>query len=264
VKLLIRLFVRGISSSFRRCSRCSAARGGVVDSSQVARIIFSKQSTDMAHGVAVGWASNDSLDVTRGAVTGLTLFPGKTLAESLLPLAMDRKGILGIALAVIGLVLWQIYYTRETQKAARAQEEANRQAAAAAAAMPQTSPTPAPVAPAEAAADSVAAPALEKTASPQPAVAGKTEKVATSSVEYFFTNVGGGIASARLLHHVAEKEAQVVLNEFGSIPIGAVAETAGEGINDSFEMTVAGDEITFYADRPAATADRQEIHSAAV
>jgi hypothetical protein len=30
---------------------------------------------------------------------------------------MDRKGIIGILLAVIGLISWQIYFTRETNRA---------------------------------------------------------------------------------------------------------------------------------------------------
>jgi YidC/Oxa1 family membrane protein insertase len=161
----------------------------------------------------------------------------------LLPLNMDRKGIIGMALAVVGLVLWQIYYTRETQRVVRAQEEANRQAAAAAArAAPVTQPPVLTAPPVEAVAatrpDDAVAPA-------EPVLAEKIEKLASSSVEYSFTNRGGGIASARLLRHVAEKDARVVLNEFGSIPIGAVTEAAGVAGDEPFEATPSGDQITF-------------------
>ncbi len=70
-------------------------------------------------------------------------------------------------------------------------------------------------------------PALEA----KPAEPAKTETVASipGTVEYLFTNAGGGIASATLKEHFDDKALQtlVKLNEFGSIPIGALSEAAG-------------------------------------
>src|SRR6186713_2430773 len=107
---------------------------------------------------------------------------------------MDRKSIAGIALAVIGLVCWQIYFTRETQKAARAQELAAAQAAAQAAAAPPpvpNPPAPAPgtpppdgtpaTSPPPPSANATSATALERVAVPE-----QLQKIATESAEYFF------------------------------------------------------------------------------
>jgi YidC/Oxa1 family membrane protein insertase len=59
----------------------------------------------------------------------------------------------------------------------------------------------------------------------------KTETIfsAPGSVEYVFTSAGGGIAKATLKKHFEDKQhgTLVMLNEFGTIPIGALAETPG-------------------------------------
>lgn len=152
---------------------------------------------------------------------------------------MDRKGILGIVLAITALVCWQLYYTRETGKALREHQE--KMAAAAAAATPAPA-TPAPDARTAPAASAAPAPAVSETAAAE-----QIEKISTPSVEYSFTNLGGGISRALLVQHHAENDAKVVLNEFGKIPIGAVSESAGEGTSQPF--TILGNpqagEITF-------------------
>jgi YidC/Oxa1 family membrane protein insertase len=158
---------------------------------------------------------------------------------------MDRKGILGILAAVIGLVCWQIYFTRETQKALRAQEAAAAQAAAQAAANP-TAPapgtaTPTPTPALEASPPQPPAPA----AAEAPPVPEQVQKIATESAEYTFTNRGGGLARVVLLHHAAEKDAKVVMNEFGKIPIATVVEAAGQGTGEPFAMTSSDREVTF-------------------
>ena len=66
----------------------------------------------------------------------------------------------------------------------------------------------------------------------------KTEKATSPSVDYFFTNLGGGIAKAILLTHLGENGANVALNEFGTVPIGAVSEIPGEGENASYKVEV--------------------------
>lgn len=141
---------------------------------------------------------------------------------------MDRKGILGLVLAIAGLVSWQIYYGKQMQKAQRAQAEA---AAAAAAAQPAAAES-APAAPtANAAPASPAAPAAAHAEE-------ERAKLATSTAEYEFTNFGGGLARVRLLNHNAEADEKVQLNEFGAIAIGATSEIAGEGTREPFKVQV--------------------------
>ena len=148
---------------------------------------------------------------------------------------MDRKGIIGIALAIVGIICWQIYYTRETQKAMQARREAIAAAAAAATPPPQTSGQAASGAEQQAPAGDQTAPSVAPPAAPlEAAVPENLTKLATQTVEYSFTNLGGGIARTVLLEHVAEENRNVVLNEFGSIPIGAVTEIPGEGTNLAF------------------------------
>lgn len=152
---------------------------------------------------------------------------------------MDRKGIFGIVLLVLGFVCWEFYYTRVSQQALKAQREA-------AAAQEVVSP----VSPA---ADQKAAESKLEPVRPAAGVitaprdSGKIEKISTDFVEYSFTTLGGGISSARLLNHGAEGESKVVLNEFGRFPLGAVTEIAGESVEDPFAATVsaAGNEIVF-------------------
>ncbi len=145
-------------------------------------------------------------------------------------------------LAVLGLVSWQFYYARETQKAARAEQEAALVA-------PAKAPAEAPVVPAPAAPVAAEAPAADQAAKPvaSPDAPASLEKLATASVEYTFTNLGGGLSRALLRKHNAENGSNVVLNEFGSIPIGAITEIAGDGTNAAFTPTVnaASGEITF-------------------
>ncbi|HEX5176488.1 MAG TPA: hypothetical protein VFV83_05635, partial [Chthoniobacteraceae bacterium] len=146
---------------------------------------------------------------------------------------MDRKGIIGIALAVIGLVCWQIYFTRATQKALRAQEaQAAAQAAQAAAQPTPNAPggtQPAAVTPPVVPQSLPPATAPANTAVESAAVPEQLQKIATESAQYFFTNRGAGLARVVLLKHAAEKDAKVVMNEFGKIPIAALVETAGQG-----------------------------------
>ncbi len=151
---------------------------------------------------------------------------------------MDRKGILGIVLLVLGFVGWEFYYTRVSQQALRAQKEV----------VAQNALNPAPVAAGEkvAVANVEAVPATAG-AVPAPKASGKIETISTDSVEYTFTTLGAGISSARLLKHGAEGESKVVLNEFGRLPLGAVTEIAGESVEDPFAATLSptGDEIIF-------------------
>lgn len=145
---------------------------------------------------------------------------------------MDRKSIIGIVAAVLGLICWNVYYTRQLQEYRVAEQAAKAEADARAAEDAKNAPPPTP--------NPVAAP-LEApaTAAVEPSAPEQVEKLATSSVEYAFTNLGGGLLRATLLNHVVDRAAatKVVLNEFGVIPIGAVSSVAGEKTSQPFKIT---------------------------
>jgi YidC/Oxa1 family membrane protein insertase len=147
---------------------------------------------------------------------------------------MDRKAI-AILIAVVGAFAayqFGIYMPKQREwektqgpawRAERALEAEKKKAGAAA-------PTPAPVA---------GAPATSSAAPGQPATpeikASEPEKLVTltsgpGTVDYVFTNLGGGIAKATLKEHFEDKVrgTKVTLNEFGKLPIGSIAETAGD------------------------------------
>jgi YidC/Oxa1 family membrane protein insertase len=125
---------------------------------------------------------------------------------------MDRKAIVAITLSLVTLFGWTFYSQKQADRAAAWR---NQQRQAAEAAKQAAEPTPALEAPIVA---QPAAPVAPVT----PAVAAQLEKVTTPSVTYTLTNLGGGIARAELLKHAAEKDRRMVLNEFASVPIGAV------------------------------------------
>ncbi len=144
---------------------------------------------------------------------------------------MDRKGIL-IIIVTLGIALgYHFFIGKPKQEAAykkawkEQQEKAHAEQEKIKAATPpapdvtaQTNPASTPAAP--------AAPA-------QPETLEETKTLASQpgTVDYVFTNQGGGISRVVLKEHYENKEKGtfIVLNEFGSIPIGALAETPGEG-----------------------------------
>jgi len=127
---------------------------------------------------------------------------------------MDRTAWIAVALCVIGLVLWEVYLAKQTQRKAA---PANAPA--------QFSPTPAAVANASASPLATAAPSIApKVAEPIPSFPEQVETLRNSDVELRLTNRGGGIKEAVLLNHVAEKGERVVLNSAECAPIGAITE----------------------------------------
>jgi YidC/Oxa1 family membrane protein insertase len=144
---------------------------------------------------------------------------------------MDKKGILGITFAVIAFVAYQLHYNKQVReyqayKQAKAAEEARLAEAKAKEIVAQPGIAPVPV---EA---TVAAPAT-------PPVPEKIETFNTGSVQYSFTNLGGGISRAVLPNHKIDTKtkADIVLNEFGSIPIGVLSFEAGKDTNKAFNVT---------------------------
>src|SRR5215213_807026 len=168
---------------------------------------------------------------------------------------MDRKGLL-IIIVTIGLAFgWHFFYAKPRQeeefkkwKIAKEQydaQQAKLKEEQAAAAPPATAPG--------AAATPNATPAAPVTP-PAPVV--EREKATTVSsevgtVDYLFTKHGAGIERVVLKEHFqdARKVTPVVLNEFGTIPIGALSEQPGDEafINQPWDMTVdeANRTVTF-------------------
>ncbi len=154
---------------------------------------------------------------------------------------MDRKGIIAITLAIVTLFAWTFYSQRESQKTAAARAEQVRAAEAAKKAEAPASPTP----DAQPATPGGAVPAVPATVGGEPAVEEKIETLPTPSVEFSFTNLGGGIAKASLLKHEGESGRRMTLNEFGKIPIGAVTLTPDADTRVPFTASVEADAITF-------------------
>ncbi len=148
---------------------------------------------------------------------------------------MDRKGIIAITLAVLGLFAWTFFNNREMERIAAA-----RRAAAAQVEQQKTAEEP-PAAATPAPAPTAPPPAVE------PGAEEKLETLAGPAVEYTFTNLGGGIAGAALLQHEAERGQRMKINEFGKIPIGAISEVAGEGVRVPFTLSrdTTGNAIVF-------------------
>ena len=141
---------------------------------------------------------------------------------------MDRKGITAVALAIAVLVLWQIDNTKRTAALRAEQQKAEELAKLNAPAAPAATPA-APGTPVE------------------PAVAEKIETVNTPSVDYSFTNLGGGIQRAVLTTHQAELESNVVMNQFGPTPIGALSEKGSAETVQPYTREAGGnaDQVTF-------------------
>lgn len=148
---------------------------------------------------------------------------------------MDRKGIVGISIAVVTLIVWNWYYTTHYQPPKRMVRPATAVTSpivgAASPALAQGSATPLPPPTGE---------PFEETLQTAPGV----------STEFSFTNRGGGIARATLLNHMAENGEKVKLNEFGSIPIGAITEKPGEDLDTPYVVTVAHQTVTCVATGP--------------
>ena len=142
---------------------------------------------------------------------------------------MDRKSFL-IILVTVGLMAgWHfgIYAPRAKEDARRYAEKKAQQEAQKA-----SEPKPADTAPATPAqTPAVISPAAQP-AKTEPAVPEEKRTLASlpGSTEYEFTTQGGGIARGVLKEHFKDKSkgTQVVINEFGDIPIGALTEAPGE------------------------------------
>ena len=127
---------------------------------------------------------------------------------------MDRTAWIVVALCVIGLVVWQIYWQNRCRPDPLPVNAASGQA----------SPTATPKVLASLRRRRLLPEATPQAAEPAPSFAEKIETLRNSDVELRLTNRGGGIKEAVLLRQIAEKGQRVVLNSAQSAPIGAIIE----------------------------------------
>ncbi len=140
---------------------------------------------------------------------------------------MDRKALLTILITAGLLIGWHFgYYAPRAEKNRKAyeefkkkqDEEKKKQAEANATASNQTGTATTPPA-------GGVQPAKPATAPEEPSTPEERKSVSSEvgTVDYVFSNHGGGISRVVLTQHFEDKDkgTKVVLNEFGSIPIGA-------------------------------------------
>ena len=144
---------------------------------------------------------------------------------------MDRTAWIAVALCVIGLVLWEVYLAKQTQRKpalanAPAQFSPSSTAAVNASASPLASAVPS-IAP--------------KVTEPIPSFSEQVETLRNSDVELRLTNRGGGIREAVLLNHLAQDDQRVVLNSKDRTPIGALVEQPAMPRLDEFVLTRESD-----------------------
>ena len=154
---------------------------------------------------------------------------------------MDRKGIIAVAAAILVLLIWQIKFAPifmppappPGQAASGSPAPSPTATAANPASAPVISPAPAPVATAA-----------------EPKVPEQFTDAIGPAARYHFTNHGGGISRAELTGYLAESGGDVELNEFGTLPIGAMSETPGQGADLPYAVTREGDAILCVRDQP--------------
>jgi YidC/Oxa1 family membrane protein insertase len=146
---------------------------------------------------------------------------------------MDRTAWIVVALCVIGLLLWEVYLSKQMAP----------KPAPAGVARGQVSPTTTPAIVAPSPSPTVAAEVTPKNAEPTPSFAEKIETLRNSDVELRLTNRGGGIKEAILLKQIAEKGQHVVLNSDQSPPIGAILEQPSTPTLEEFTGSAESDSV---------------------
>ena len=153
---------------------------------------------------------------------------------------MDRKGIISVVLAVLVLLVWQVKFAPKYLPPPGAATEASPSPTATATA----AATGAPV-------QGTAGATVGPTALAQEEKAPEKIQEATGpAARYEFTNLGGGIQRAALLSYPAESGSDVWLNEFGTVPIGAISEQAGTGATLPYTVTVQGQSVVCTRTQP--------------
>ena len=153
---------------------------------------------------------------------------------------MDRKGKFAVALAIITLIAWQVFYSRQMEKSRLAQE----QIALAAPAIPEGTPSVGGTH------DAVPAPQPAAQVPVAPTLPGELKRVEIlhgADVDWQFSSHGGGVDRVTLLKHQGEGDRPIVLNEFGNVPVGALTESFENPVLDSYavELVPDGKSIVF-------------------
>lgn len=157
---------------------------------------------------------------------------------------MDKKGIIVIALAFTVMITWPFvdakFFPPKPLPPGAAQNAASPTPAVTGTATPgngnAATTTPA-------ANNPPPAPAVQETEAPV-----QTQKITAASTEFTFTNHGGGIATAQLLNHAADRGGKigVILNDFGTIPVGAISDLAGENADNAYNAGPAAPGVVTY------------------
>ena len=166
---------------------------------------------------------------------------------------MDRKGIIAVAICILVLLVWQIKIAPKLAPVPPAAAQATPGAS------PGGATSPAPSAGTAGAASQPLPATIGATATASPSTAGAAGAAAAPGAEpkipetltnaagpaalYFFTNLGGGITRADLTGYPAESGSNVSLNEFGTLPIGALSEKPGEGADLPYTVTREGNTV---------------------
>ncbi|MFV0336638.1 MAG: membrane protein insertase YidC [Chthoniobacterales bacterium] len=160
---------------------------------------------------------------------------------------MDWKTWLAVGLSIVGLVLWQVFYSSKVSEQQR-QVEAQRQeqAIAQAAEGEKKAATEVSREDVVSAAAPKAPPALEASDTfggtffePDVELVKRKEVLKNDYAEFVFQNDSGGIQVVNLLRHLAEGDEKVSLNKGSLMPIGALG-MENERVLGGFKMKVDG------------------------
>jgi YidC/Oxa1 family membrane protein insertase len=161
---------------------------------------------------------------------------------------MDKKGKIGVVLALIVLIGWQYFTTQQMREARLAQENSEKQGdpqapqapqaptstASAESSAPGQSPAPVPQAKPSETRPSARGPVL-------PSEPKHNVTLKSAEAEWTVSSHGGGIEKVTLLKHTGESAKPLVINEFGKIPIGALTEAYETPVLDSFTLEAGQD-----------------------
>ncbi len=144
-----------------------------------------------------------------------------------------------VALAIAVLIVWQLWYPNQMEKARRAQEQlapSTQTTAPGSAEKPERPQAPPVTAPNSSLGSAGSAPTPAVGAEARASEAPKQTRVlATEDAEWLFTSAGGGVERVTLKGHQSEG-GPVVLNPFGGIPLGALTESFENPVLEPYVM----------------------------
>jgi YidC/Oxa1 family membrane protein insertase len=146
---------------------------------------------------------------------------------------MDRKTWIFVGFSILGIVLWQWYYTVTYGPYLEHQRKESERVAAVAVA--NATPPPADVSATPGVTPAQAA-ELAPRPTPRATIQARRESIsAADQADFLFNNDTGGIETAILLMHLGENKEAVGLNRDRQMPIGALSYEPGEAVG-GFDM----------------------------